>query len=99
VTMTQPYSSTTCVSGRDSIAPTTKFSVPTVANGFVYVGTQGPIANTGERRGCSTYLGRALRARARFERPPAILPLGLGDPVAVFLWESRLGFTPLSESG
>jgi hypothetical protein len=35
----QLYSSNTCVM-RDTIAPTTKYSVPVVANGYAYIGTQ-----------------------------------------------------------
>jgi hypothetical protein len=39
VSMTQLYSSTsTCTN--DAINPATKFSVPTVANGYVYVGAE-----------------------------------------------------------
>ena len=38
VTLKSLYSNHTCVN-RDAIAPTVKFSVPTVANGNVYVGT------------------------------------------------------------
>jgi hypothetical protein len=38
VSMQQLYSSSTCA--LDQIAPATKFSVPTVANGYVYLGTQ-----------------------------------------------------------
>ena len=38
VSMQQLYSSATC--SLDQIAPATKFSVPTVANGYVYIGTQ-----------------------------------------------------------
>jgi hypothetical protein len=39
--MTQLYSSNnTCTA--DEMAPGTKFSVPTVANGYVYVGGQSP---------------------------------------------------------
>jgi hypothetical protein len=41
VEMTQLYSSTLCT-GDALQYPATKFSVPTVANGFVYVGGQGP---------------------------------------------------------
>jgi hypothetical protein len=37
--MVELYSSNTC-SGRDQIAAVTKFSVPTVANGYVYVGAE-----------------------------------------------------------
>jgi hypothetical protein len=53
VSMQQLYSSSTC--GLDQIAPATKFSVPTVANGYVYLGTQQTVScpgticyNTGE---------------------------------------------------
>jgi hypothetical protein len=38
--LVQLYSSTTCQTGVDMINQATKFSVPTVANGYVYVGTQ-----------------------------------------------------------
>ena len=34
------YSSSGCTNGRDRIAPGVKFSVPTVANGYVYVGAE-----------------------------------------------------------
>jgi len=51
MTMTQLYTTNTC-SGRDAIAPTTKFSVPTVANGFVYIGTEAVQAE--ENRGLGT---------------------------------------------
>jgi hypothetical protein len=45
IEMTQLYSSTLCT-GDALQYPTTKFSVPTVANGFVYVGGQGPFNTT-----------------------------------------------------
>lgn len=37
--MTTLYASSNCPT-RDGIAPATKFSVPTVANGYVYVGAE-----------------------------------------------------------
>ena len=40
LSLTQLYSSSTCQTGADLINQATKFSVPTVANGYVYVGTQ-----------------------------------------------------------
>ena len=40
VSMTQLYSSTNNQCGKDPINPATKYSVPTVANGYVYVGTE-----------------------------------------------------------
>lgn len=53
VHLAQLYASTTCAA--DQIAPATKFSVPTVANGYVYLGTQDvtlvpPVQNTGKGR-------------------------------------------------
>ena len=45
--MTQLYSSATCSSGVDQINAATKYSVPTVANNYVYVGTQS--ANTNQQ--------------------------------------------------
>jgi hypothetical protein len=42
--MRELYNSNRCTVNKipvDQIAPATKFSVPTVANGYVYVGTQG----------------------------------------------------------
>lgn len=40
---TELYGSDFCLT--DFMNPATKFSVPTVANGFVYVGTQGPLCD------------------------------------------------------
>jgi hypothetical protein len=44
--MTQLYSSTNTTCAGDAINPATKFSVPTVANGYVYLGTQSANTNT-----------------------------------------------------
>lgn len=43
LTMKQLYSSSGCSTGVDAITVATKFSVPTIANGYVYVGTLGPM--------------------------------------------------------
>ena len=54
VSMQKLYSSNDCTSGLDQINPATKFSVPTVANGHVYVATQGPLCfdkGTGTQNG------------------------------------------------
>jgi hypothetical protein len=40
LTLGSLYSSGTCLSGRDRIAAATKYSIPTVANGNVYVGAE-----------------------------------------------------------
>jgi hypothetical protein len=53
VTMTQLYSSSGCSSGRDLINQATKNSVPTVANGYVYLGTQS--SNNGQNNGQGTF--------------------------------------------
>ena len=44
-TMQELYASSTCSS--DAMAAGTKYSIPTVANGYVYVGTQGKQGDTG----------------------------------------------------
>lgn len=46
LSMTQLYSSSACQTGVDQINQATKFSVPTVANGYVYVGTQSNNTNS-----------------------------------------------------
>jgi hypothetical protein len=43
LTMAQLYASSQCSSGVDAITTATKFSVPTIANGYVYLGTLGPL--------------------------------------------------------
>jgi hypothetical protein len=43
VTMKPLYASNQCSTGVDQINVATKFSVPTIANGYVYVGTMGPM--------------------------------------------------------
>jgi hypothetical protein len=43
LTMAHLYDSSQCSTGIDKISVATKFSVPTIANGYVYVGTMGPI--------------------------------------------------------
>jgi hypothetical protein len=43
LTMAQLYASNQCSTGADAITTATKFSVPTIANGYVYVGTLGPL--------------------------------------------------------
>jgi hypothetical protein len=47
--MPKLYSSNDCTVGGqlvDQINPAAKYSVPTVANGYVYLGTQGPLLNS-----------------------------------------------------
>jgi hypothetical protein len=43
LSMAHLYDSSQCSTGVDKIDPATKFSVPTIANGYVYLGTMGPI--------------------------------------------------------
>ncbi|MFZ0285810.1 MAG: hypothetical protein WAL32_11325 [Terriglobales bacterium] len=43
LTMSQLYGSNQCSSGVDAIATAIKFSVPTIANGYVYLGAMGPL--------------------------------------------------------
>jgi hypothetical protein len=43
LTMAQLYASNQCSTGADAITTATKFSVPTIANGYVYLGTLGPL--------------------------------------------------------
>jgi hypothetical protein len=43
VKMTELYGSNQCSTGVDQIDVASKFSVPTIANGYVYVGTMGPV--------------------------------------------------------
>jgi hypothetical protein len=52
LTMQELYSSSTC-SGRDGMAASTKFSVPTVANGYVYVGAES--LQSGVNNGVGTF--------------------------------------------
>jgi hypothetical protein len=56
VTMRELYNSNQCTVNKvpvEQIAPATKFSVPTVANGYVYVGTQG--LQNGENNGSGNF--------------------------------------------
>jgi hypothetical protein len=46
VSMNELYSSVTCTSN-DTLNPATKYSVPTVADGYAYLGTQGPLQSPG----------------------------------------------------
>jgi len=48
IEMTQLYSSSLCT-GDAMTYPASKFSVPTVANGFAYVGGQGPLQHGPEQ--------------------------------------------------
>lgn len=63
VSMTELYDSEMCIMNSnvvDRIAPASKFSVPTVANSFVYVGSQALDAN-GQNQGLGTlYIFGAL---------------------------------------
>jgi hypothetical protein len=47
MTMKLLYDSNQCSTGVDQIDVATKFSVPTIANGYVYVGTMGPVGGIG----------------------------------------------------
>jgi hypothetical protein len=54
--MPKLYSSEDCIIGGvnvDRINPATKYSVPTVADGHVYVGTQGPLVDPANNTQCS----------------------------------------------
>jgi hypothetical protein len=53
VTMALLYTSSGCQSGRDLINQATKNSLPTVANGYVYLGTQSP--NSSQNKGQGTF--------------------------------------------
>jgi hypothetical protein len=53
VSMTQLYTSANNGCSGDAINPATKFSVPTVANGYVYLGTES--SNTQQTLGMGTF--------------------------------------------
>lgn len=51
------YNSSGCPSGRDVINQATKYSVPTVANGYVYLGTQSPNSSQNKGQGAFYIFG------------------------------------------
>jgi hypothetical protein len=59
ISMRELYDSNMCPS--DSISPATKFSVPTVANKYVYLGTEQTINNTSTGAGMFYIFGTLSR--------------------------------------
>jgi hypothetical protein len=53
--VTKLYSSSNNTCSSDAIAPATKFSVPTVANGYVYVGAQALTGSPPTNPGTGTF--------------------------------------------
>lgn len=60
LTMKELYGSDLCVA--DSIAPATKFSIPTVANGYVYIGAQELSGGTNNETGTFYIFGSPRKA-------------------------------------